>query len=300
MTIIENALERAKALGVTQRTPAAPKVDPRLPHRQAARNDAQRSDLARSNDTIPAPSVQFQPHRVAVDPVWTRENRLLLSSSVMTDHAPIAAYGMLRTRLLHRARAQKWTTIGVTSAAPQDGKSLTALNLSLSLAREKNSSVVLIDLDLRNPTVCRDLGVEPPLELREFFEGKVPSPQDLFMSIGIDNLMFAGSVSSTSAAAELLANSKLDELLEFIKKSTTHPLVIVDLPPLPSPDDALVVAPHLDAMLLVVSQGVTPITEMHKAIELLSGFPVAGVVLNRATEGGRKYAYGYGGAYGPR
>ncbi len=299
MTIIESALERAKALGTAQRA-KAPRADSHVQHRQAARNETQRSELARTNDTIPAPSVQFQPHRVTVDPTVARENRLLLSSSVMADHAPIAAYGMLRTRLLHRVRAENWTTIGITSAAPQDGKSLTALNLSLSLAREKNSSVVLIDLDLRNPTVCHDLGVEPPVELREFFEGKASAPQDLFMSLGIDNLMFAGSVSTTPAAAELLASSKLEELLDFVKRSTTHPLIIVDLPPLPSPDDALVVAPRLDAMLLVVSQGVTPVTEMNKALELLSGFPVAGVVLNRATEGSRKYAYGYGGAYGPR
>ncbi|HZO22330.1 MAG TPA: hypothetical protein VFB37_07460, partial [Steroidobacteraceae bacterium] len=156
MTIIESALERAKALKSGRpalHTPAAPAAVHRPPRRVL---------------DGPAPSVLFQPQRVALDPRAARENRLLLNSSVQEDRPAIAAYGMLRTRLLHRARAKGWTTIGVTSPAPQDGKSLTALNLSLSLAREQNNTVALIDLDMRNPSMCRCLGIEPPVELRDF------------------------------------------------------------------------------------------------------------------------------------
>ncbi|HET9388627.1 MAG TPA: CpsD/CapB family tyrosine-protein kinase [Steroidobacteraceae bacterium] len=282
MTIIESALERAKALKTgrpAMHSPAAPAAV----HRPSRRiNDG------------PAPAVLFQPQRVTLDTRTARENRLLLSSSVQEDRPAIAAYGMLRTRLLHRARAKGWTTIGITSPAPQDGKSLTALNLAFSLAREQNSTVALIDLDMRNPSTCRCLGIEPPVELRDFFEQKGPSPQDLFMSVGVDNLILAGNITATNLASELLASTRLEELLEFVKKSITSPLILVDLPPLLSPDDALVVAPRIDALLLVASEGVTPISELQRAVQLMSEFPIAGLVFNRSSETGAQYAYGYG------
>jgi protein-tyrosine kinase len=282
MTIIESALERAKAL-------KAGRPAPHMPATPAMVNRPNR----RAHDG-PAPSILFQPHRVSVDPRAARENRLLVNSAVQEDRPAIAAYGMLRTRLLHRARSKGWVTIGVTSPAPQDGKSLTALNLSLSLAREQNSTVALIDLDMRNPSMCRCLGIEPPVELRDFFEQKVPTPQDLFMSIGVDNLIVAGSTTPTNLASELLASTRLEELLEFTKRSVTSPLILIDLPPLLSPDDALVVAPRVDALLLVASEGVTPIAELKRALQLMSEFPIAGLVFNRSSETSAQYAYGYG------
>ena len=201
---------------------------------------------------------------------------------------------MLRTRILHKIRAKGWNAIGVTSAAPQDGKSLTAVNLALSLAREKNNSVVLIDLDMRNPSVCRTLGITPPAELRDFFEGRLESPAGLFMSIGVDNLLIAGNVTTTQNSAELLATRHLEELLAFIRKSTTKPLILIDLPPVLSPDDALVVAPRIDALVLVASEGITPRTDLEKASQMLADFPIAGIVLNRSTDFSQKYGYGYG------
>ncbi len=286
MTIIESALQRAKLLN-----PSGPA--------DAAQPAATHKSMRRA-PPVPAnpPSINFSPPRVSIDAKLARENRVLLSSSVPEDRSAVAAYGMLRTRLLHRMRSKGWTTVGVTSASPQDGKSLTALNLSLSLAREQNSSVALLDLDMRNPSVCRALGIEPPAQMKDFFEERVRAAQDLFMSIGVDNLILAGSTSATAGASELLASTRLEELLEFLRRSITNPLILIDLPPLLSPDDALVVAPRIDALILVASEGVTPLAELNKAMALAAEFPVAGLVLNRSSEIGSKYDYGYG--YGSR
>jgi capsular exopolysaccharide synthesis family protein len=195
-------------------------------------------------------------------------------------------------------RANGWQTIGVTSAAPQDGKSLTSVNLALSLAREGNSSVVLLDLDMRNPTVCRTLGITPHVELRDFFEGRVDTPDDLFISIGVDNLIIAGNLTATQNSAELLASTRLEDLLGFIRQSTTSPFILIDLPPVLSPEDTLVVAPRIDAMVLVASEGVTPRADLQRASEMLAEFQVAGLVLNRSTDSSNKYRYGYGYGYG--
>jgi Mrp family chromosome partitioning ATPase len=207
---------------------------------------------------------------------------------------------MLRTRILHRVRAKKWVTIGVTSAGPNEGKTLTALNLSFSLAREKNSEVVVLDLDMRNPSVCRTLGVEAPVPLRDFFEQENADPQDLFFSIGAENLVLAGQSIPTDQSSELLASNRFEELMAYIRQSTVNPIVLIDLPPVLSADDALVLAPRLDALLLVTAEGVTDRADLQKATELLSEFSLAGVVLNRSSERSASYSYGYGANYGAK
>jgi len=287
MTIIEAALEKTKALRSSRPAAAVRPASAGAP--AAARHQVEPGVV---------PMTQIQAHRVAFDPHAARENRLLLSSSVPEDRGTVAAYGMMRTRILHRARSKGWQTIGVTSAAPKDGKSLTTVNLALSLARENNNVVILLDLDMRNPSVCRTLGIAPQQELRDFFELRVEASDDLFMSIGIDNLLIAGNITAAQNSAELLASARLEELLEYIRNATTNPLIIIDLPPVLSPDDALVVAPRIDALVLVVSEGVTPRADLQKASELLADFPLAGVVLNRSMDASQRYGYGYGYGYG--
>jgi protein-tyrosine kinase len=286
MTLIEAALEKTKQLH-GQRPPAS--LQP-----AAAQAPASSSYARRIVEPGVSPVTQIQAHRVQFDPQHARDNRLLLSSAVPEDRGVVAAYGMLRTRILHRARTKGWHTIGVTSAAPKDGKSLTAVNLALSLARENNNVVVLLDLDMRNPSVCRTLGITPNIELRDYFEQRVETADGLFMSIGVENLVIAGNVTATQNSAELLSSTRLEELFEYIRAATTNPLILIDLPPVLSPDDALVVAPRIDAIVMVASEGVTPRADLQRASELLAEFPIAGLVLNRSSDSSQKYGYGYG------
>ncbi len=272
MTIIERALEKhrptaAGALGVSKRprTPQAPAIDPAL----------------RIPRTV-----------ASIDRDLCRERRLLVWSDTEEDKAYVAAYRMLRTRLLQRARTNNWTTIAVTSAGPNDGKTLTAINLALSLARDKSRDVVLLDMDMRNPSVCRALSVPPRHELRDFLEHGNDS-QNLFFSFVSENLLVAGSITPTEHASELLSSSRFDELMEIIKRGAADPIVIIDLPPVLVTDDALVVAPKIDAVLVVASEGLTDRSDLVKALDLLSEFPLAGIVLNRAAETSPDYNYTY-------
>ncbi len=177
---------------------------------------------------------------------------------------------MLRTRLLHRARTNDWRIIAVTSAGANDGKTLTALNLALSMAREKSREIVLLDLDMRNPSVCRTLGVHPPHELRDYLE-RGENARQLFFSVGSDNLLIAGSTRPTQQASELLASPRFDELLRTLRQGAVDPVVLIDLPPVLLTDDALVVAPKVDAILLVASEGVTGRADFAKALDVYVG-----------------------------
>lgn len=289
MTIVESALQRARELVTRPSAVGEFSAAPAM-----SRSHAQAVPAANVQ-----PQMRIRPRALQLDSSVIRDNRLLIDTSDERDGAAVAAYRMLRTRILHRVRAKKWVTIGITSAGPNEGKTLTALNLSLSLAREKNSEVVVLDLDMRNPSVCKTLGVEPPVELREYFE-KPLDAQDLFFSIGAENLVLAGQSSATDQSSELLASNRFEELVTYIRQSTVNPIVLIDLPPVLSADDALVLAPRLDALLLVTAEGFTDRKDLQKATELLSEFSLAGIVLNRSTERSASYSYGYGANYGSK
>jgi len=239
------------------------------------------------------PAHRLRRTAVHIDLAQCRDRRILVTSDTNEDRSYVAAYRMLRTRLLHRARAGNWTTVAVTSAGPNDGKTLTAINLALSLAREKTRDIVLLDLDMRNPSICRTLGVRPQLDLANYMEVG-GDPNDLFMTIGSDNLLIAGSVAPTENASELLGGSAFHDLIDIIKRGTVDPIVLIDLPPVLVTDDALVLAPKSDSLLVVASESRTKRGDLEKALALLSEFPIAGVVLNRAAISSADYNYGYG------
>jgi protein-tyrosine kinase len=276
MSIIEHALKKSRTSEQVNRP------------RRAGGDALERTQQAATID----PAMRIVPLAVTADSALCRERRLLLEGRDESDSATVAAYRMLRTRLLHRARANDWRVIAVTSAGPGDGKTLTALNLALSMARDKRREIILLDLDMRNPSVCRVLGVQPPHELRDYLE-RGDHLRELFFSVGSDNLLIAGSTRPTQHASELLASPRFEELLRTLRQGAVDPVVLIDLPPVLLTDDALVVAPKVDAVLLVASEGVTNRAEFAKALDVLSEFPIAGVALNRAAETTPGYDYSY-------
>jgi len=212
-----------------------------------------------------------------------RERILLSSDAVSDDGGAMAAFRILRTRVQQRVRSNGWYKLAITSPGQDEGKSNMALNLALSIAREKNNDVFLIDLDMRNPSVCNYLGVHPQFEIVDFFDGKCDA-SDLPFRVHGEDLIVAGSTRGTDNSSELLATGKLEELLHYISSATPRALIIIDLPPLLKTDDALVVLPAVDATLLVVAEGKTRRDGLERALELLSDYNVAGIAMNQTQE----------------
>lgn len=221
-------------------------------------------------------------------------NRVLVDSETVGANARAsAAYRLLRTRLMHRMASSNWTSLALTSVGPGDGKSLTALNLALSLARGRSGNVILLDLDLRSPSICQYLGAQPTHDLSSYFAG-AGNAHDVLFTIGIDNLVIAGSSAPVQRASDFIASGRFEELLATIATLSSDPIVLLDTPPLLVTDEALLIAPRVDAIALVVSEGVTRRAHLERAKQVLEEFSFAGVILNRATEtfGADSY-YGY-------
>jgi len=235
-------------------------------------------------DTVPINIVAPEFAHLQYEATKCSQNRILVpDAETRLTQLGSPSYRMLRTRLLRRAHVQNWSCIAITSPGAGEGKSMTSLNLALSIAREGNHDVFLIDLDMRNPSVSNYLGITPPVDMVEFFNGKA-SPADLLFTVGIDRLTIASSTSTAANASELLATGRLRDLLGYIRQISPNPFILLDLPPIAVTDDALVVIPHVDATVLIVAEGKTNRDQLQRALGLLADFTVAGVVLNSSIE----------------
>ena len=238
---------------------------------------AERSAVRR--EFTPAP---IEPaRRLAVDWLALREHRIVDGA----DQRPAAqAYRMLRTQVLQRARAHHLSTIGVISAANGEGKTLTAINLALGLAAEPNQSVLLMDLDLKRPRIAQTLRLPLNQGLEAWFAG-LAKLEDLWCGLdGAERLFLMPTMAPVPDSSEALARATTTKMLQDLKERDPGRLMIVDLPPVLLSDDAITLAPRLDAVVLVVTEGCTRREDISRTLELLGNTRVIGTVLNQSTE----------------
>ncbi len=234
-----------------------------------------------SRKTPPAAGITYSQTRTVEVPASTyRKNRLV--AAVDDDHST-AAYKMLRTQVLQRLKEKGWNALAITSPGEGEGKTLTALNLAISIAREVNHTVLLVDLDLRHPDVHSYFEYVPEKGLSDYLLHDTPLSEILF-NPGIERLVVLPGRERFQNSSEVLSSPKLVALVEELKTRYPSRIVLFDLPPLLSADDALAFAPYVDAALLVIEEGRTSRDDVLKAMEYLSATNVLGTVLNRSEE----------------
>jgi protein-tyrosine kinase len=226
---------------------------------------------------------------VEVSPQTLVTNRLI---SAVPGHKHREAYRMLRTRVLQSMRNNGWTSVAVTGPATGCGKTLTAVNLAISLAAEVTHTVLLVDIDLRSPSVHRYFDYQPEKGLSDYLRGEVKLHEILF-SPGIERLVVMPGKDIVPNSAEQLRSPRMVALVNEIKTRYPDRLVVFDLPPILAADDALSFAPYTDCVLMVAETGNTRKEDLQKAYDLLKGTPLVGTVLNRADS--QATGYGYGG-----
>jgi len=207
-----------------------------------------------------------------------RENRILTGGE---ENQPTRAIKMLRTQVLQRMLANNWNALAITSPGPGQGKTLTAVNLAISLAREVSYSVLLVDLDLHHPAVHRFFGHQPIVGLDDYLEGAAEVP-DILLHPSIEHLVVLPVRRGMPNSSELLSSPPMHALVDELKSRYPSRFVLFDLPPLLSVDDALAFAPYVDAVLLVIEEGVTTKDDIVHSMELLKNTPVLGTVLNKS------------------
>jgi capsular exopolysaccharide synthesis family protein len=178
----------------------------------------------------------------------------------------------------------------VTSPATGDGKSITAANFALTMAQEFNRRVVLLDADLRRPTVHALFGIPDQPGLVDVLAGTA-SLDDALVLLPDVHLAVLPAGRAPAQPAELLGSSAMRRTLEALRSRFDR--VLVDVPPVLPLADVGVLAPQCDGVLLVVRAGVTPKPLIERALNTFEAERLLGVVLNES--GGGEPEYGYGG-----
>ena len=200
------------------------------------------------------------------------------------------AYKSLRTSVRFALRENGCKRIGMTSAMASEGKSITMLNLAISVAMD-GQRVLLIDADLRRPSQARMLVEKATPGLSNVLAGMV-KPEDAIRPEVYPNMdvLFSGDVPPNPS--ELLGSDKMRELIEEMSKQYDY--ILVDTPPAILVSDAAIVANLLDGMLLLVRQGKSKKDELKRAIANLelAGITPMGIVLNGVElKEGKDYSY---------
>jgi capsular exopolysaccharide synthesis family protein len=208
-----------------------------------------------------------------------RENRIItgLEQSPYTE-----AYELLRTQVLQRFRENNWNVLALTSPGTGEGKTLTAINLAISIAREVDYTVLLVDANLRHPWMLEHFGLAHRKGLSDYLTDNAPLPELLIRPSRMGHLVLLPGGRPLTNSAEMLNSPRMAELVEDMKSRYQSRIIIFDLPPVLSSADALAFAPYVDAALLVVEEGVTRKEDIERALELLTSTNVIGTVLNKA------------------
>ncbi|MFT4583116.1 MAG: protein-tyrosine kinase [Gammaproteobacteria bacterium] len=192
-----------------------------------------------------------------------------------------AAYDMLRTQVLQKLDENGWNSIAVVSPSAAEGKTLTGVNLAISIARNVTHTVLLVDLDLRHPNVHTTLGCKPEYGIGDYLINDIPLHKILFTT-GIPRLVVLPGREALENSAELLSSPKMVRLTEELKQRYASRIVIFDLPPLLATDDAIAFSPYVDAVLMVIKEGVTRIADVRRASGYLKKTPILGTALNHS------------------
>lgn len=205
---------------------------------------------------------------------------------------------LLRVRVEKEMQSHGRKVLLVSSATPGEGKTTVAINLSKTLAM-KGKSVLLVDCDLRNPSVARNLGMKNKKGLTDLLHGEA-SVQQLLQQTGTPGFWVTVAGEPVENAAELLANSVCRTYINDCRKSFDY--IILDTPPISLLADAAEIADEADAALLVIRQNFASRTQILESIQALtdSKLPLVGCALNYTSGNvltGHGY-YGYGYEYG--
>ncbi len=213
---------------------------------------------------------------VAVNPQSLREGRVLLAEGIETVGD---SYKVLRTHVLQKMRANSWKTLAITSPWGGNGKTTTAINLAISLARDVNQTVLLVDFDLKRPSIANFFRKSQAVGVSDYLINDIDLA-DILINPGIERLVVLPGNERIIHSSEILSSPRVIQLVAELKSRYEDRLILFDMPPLFAGDDVLAFLPNVDAVMLVVEDGKVTAEELARAEQLL-GQKCIGISLNK-------------------
>lgn len=231
-------------------------------------------------------------------PAFTPSEKVLDRNRLIAHRASAASvpYDVMRTKLLHKMRKNKWTRVAITSPSARAGKTMTCLNLAFSLSRQSDVFSMLLELDMRRPAMARSIGLKDDCQFSRALSGDA-SPEKHMRRYG-RNLILGANQTPARNPAELLQGARAAHVIDELEAQYRPDIIILDTPPMFAGDDTMAFLDQVDCALLIAEAEKTTIEEVDKCEqELASRTNVLGVILNkcryldRHEEYGKEYGY---------
>lgn len=265
MSKIEEILEKATRLREQGGAPSAP--------------------AAAEKRHITPPSAPSAPLGEAQLGPYQTESQLNIESpylvSITQPQSPVAEeYKKLKSVVIKLTKGERFlNTIMVTSTLQGEGKSITSLNLAMSLAQEYDHTVVLVDADLRRPTTHSYLGIPNKIGLSDCLMNGT-DVGDVLIKTGIGRLSILPAGGPVPNPVELISSSRMKEFIQELKHRYPDRYVIIDTPPVLHFAEAYSIASEVDGVIFVVREGQVPLAHLKEALGMLKGVNLLGVVYN--------------------
>ncbi|WP_290703277.1 CpsD/CapB family tyrosine-protein kinase [Amphritea sp.] len=221
------------------------------------------------------------------------DNEILTNNRVIAQNKEdprSTPFHMLRTKVLRELRDNDWNSIAISAPTPGAGKSLVTVNLAMSIAMETNQTVLIVDMDLRKPSIHKYFSFEPEYGLQDFIDGNA-SVEDIMINPGIDRLVIMPGRKRVLNSSEQLSSPMLRTLTEELKNKYESRVILYDLPPLLVSDDVMAFLPNVDSSLLVIESGQNTKEEIEASIAMLEQKPLLGTILNKELKAPKLYIY---------
>lgn len=245
----------------------------------------------------PAPQAAAKPPKdmwSTLTEIQFDDTRLERGRIVAHQSGPQAAvFDVMRTNLMHQLREHNWTRVAITSPNSSCGKTTLALNLALSLARQPDLKVVVLELDLRRPAMQRTLGIDRTCNFAGVLDGSEAPEAQLFrwrsnLALGLNSIPVA-------SPAELLSSDRAAETVDALEDRLQPNVMLFDLPPMLVGDDTIAFLDQVDCALMVTEAETSTVSEIDRCgKDLAAHTQVLGVVLNKCRYMEPTENYGYG------
>jgi protein-tyrosine kinase len=269
-----------------------PKVNPvafkTLPNIAEKEFDDQRSVNSFSNTENELDKIKYNDTQVIkLDPAHLEKYRIV---SHIKNDINSGVFDSLRTQVLKKMEENNWRTLAVVSPTPESGKTLVSINLAMSIAQQPQKTAILVDFDLRRPKVATYLGLHAEKSINDYLQDKALL-QEIMINPGISRLVVMPTMRPVTRSSETLSSKKITNLIQELRDRYDSRIVIFDLPPVLNTDDAMVILPQVDCVLLVVASGMSTQSEIEETLYHLPKEKLLGVVFNKADVESKAYYY---------
>jgi Mrp family chromosome partitioning ATPase len=266
---------------------------------EAALSKARELRKAAMTGSAPAPRHSSRRSQAAAD--WAGLKAITLTAdharkhrlSALSGGKDAVPYDMLRSRAVRMMKEKDWTRVGVTSPDAGCGKSTIAANLALSMARQKDLRIMLLDVDLRRPSLHKSFGVPAQTSFWEVLDGRIPF-EDHAVRLG-ENLILGVNTTPARSPSELLQSERAHQVLDQIERAYQPDIIVFDMSPMLSTDENVGFLGHVDAAILVAAAERTTLPSIDTCEKELAQLTnVLGIVLNKCRYPDKESAGGYG------